>query len=730
MSPPPASAKEDLENTAELPVLDPAVLHSPDDAHSSTDTWAAVPQLRPDAERHREGSLEAVAAELRAAQLLLHSKGDRITQLEHEREEAHAARAAAEQRAAELSAALARLQAAGSEQAARLAEHERARQSAEQHAAGLAAELAHLRAGGDANAADTLAELRAAAEQRAARLDAELARLQAAATQHAAQFSELTLARSSAEQRSGQLTSEVAAARADALAATERARQLQQELNEQERAGQAARKREQKEEEARAQRDKAHAAHAAAIMADLHAERARAMSYHEALRNLESRRLIFEDLVTQLHEEAQVRESDLARLARDLAAREARVREQDAELAQRTAVNAGLGQEVTSLGATVAERDTQLRDGRREAQGLHANIARLQAQLEASGERVRALQAVSEQHNTTEAQRKSELGRLLAERVELTAALEAAQASGGAASALAAEREAALSQQALDHEVAISQQRARSTELEAALHAERKRAQELEADGRQREEELATVRREMEDWGSALKSMHVERGTYQATLGDVEARARLAERQAAEQVEALNVIQAQAARSAARVKELEADLLAAEDTVNRLESDARKNGARLEELERAQQQFRATLQVAQPDTKADAAASPPAAQPAREAEEQGAALLPDGAARLLIYQIDGREVVHVLARKTSIGRTPDNDLQIDAKFVSRHHAVVLAGPSQTIVEDLNSTNGVQVNGRRVTRQVLQDGDTLAIGRQQYRFAVRKSQDKR
>jgi len=730
MSPPPASAKEDLENTAELPVLDPAVLHSPDDAHSSTDTWAAVPQLRPDAERHREGSLEAVAAELRAAQLLLHSKGDRIAQLEHEREEAHTARAAAEQRAGELSAALARLQAAGSEQAARLAEHERARQSAEQHAAGLAAELAHLRAGGDANAADTLAELRAAAEQRAARLDAELARLQAAATQHAAQFSELTLARSSAEQRSGQLTSEVAAARADALAATERARQLQQELNEQERAGQAARKREQKEEQARAQRDKAHAAHAAAIMADLHAERARAMSYHEALRNLESRRLIFEDLVTQLHEEAQVRESDLARVARDLAAREARVREQDAELAQRTAVNAGLGQEVTSLGATVAERDTQLRDGRRETQGLHANIARLQAQLEASGERVRALQAVSEQHNTTEAQRKSELGRLLAERVELTAALEAAQASGGAASALAAEREAALSQQALDHEVAISQQRARSTELEAALHAERKRAQELEADGRQREEELATVRREMEDWGSALKSMHVERGTYQATLGDVEARARLAERQAAEQVEALNVIQAQAARSAARVKELEADLLAAEDTVNRLESDARKNGARLEELERAQQQFRATLQVAQPDTKADAAASPPAAQPAREAEAQGAALLPDGAARLLIYQIDGREVVHVLARKTSIGRTPDNDLQIDAKFVSRHHAVVLAGPSQTIVEDLNSTNGVQVNGRRVTRQVLQDGDTLAIGRQQYRFAVRKSQDKR
>ena len=84
----------------------------------------------------------------------------------------------------------------------------------------------------------------------------------------------------------------------------------------------------------------------------------------------------------------------------------------------------------------------------------------------------------------------------------------------------------------------------------------------------------------------------------------------------------------------------------------------------------------------------------------------------------------------MLARKTSVGRTPDNDLQIDAKFISRHHAVILAGPAQTIIEDLNSTNGVQVNGRRITRQALEDGDTVAIGRQQYRFVVRKSGDKR
>jgi pSer/pThr/pTyr-binding forkhead associated (FHA) protein len=104
--------------------------------------------------------------------------------------------------------------------------------------------------------------------------------------------------------------------------------------------------------------------------------------------------------------------------------------------------------------------------------------------------------------------------------------------------------------------------------------------------------------------------------------------------------------------------------------------------------------------------------------------------MPDGATRLLIHSADGREVVHVLGRKTSIGRTPDNDLQLDAKFISRHHAVILVGPASAVIEDLNSTNGVHVNGRRVIRQTLRDGDQIAIGRMHYRFVVRKAADKR
>ncbi|MGC1728309.1 MAG: FHA domain-containing protein, partial [Steroidobacteraceae bacterium] len=114
-----------------------------------------------------------------------------------------------------------------------------------------------------------------------------------------------------------------------------------------------------------------------------------------------------------------------------------------------------------------------------------------------------------------------------------------------------------------------------------------------------------------------------------------------------------------------------------------------------------------------------------------EAEEgPGQAPAPDGTARLLIHSDGEREVVHVLGRKTTIGRTPDNDLQLDAKFISRHHAVILAGPAHTIIEDLNSTNGVLVNGKRISRQVLKDGDALVIGRTQYRFALRRTGERR
>jgi pSer/pThr/pTyr-binding forkhead associated (FHA) protein len=80
-----------------------------------------------------------------------------------------------------------------------------------------------------------------------------------------------------------------------------------------------------------------------------------------------------------------------------------------------------------------------------------------------------------------------------------------------------------------------------------------------------------------------------------------------------------------------------------------------------------------------------------------------------------------------LSRRTRIGRAAGCELQIDSTSVSRHHALVVVGARDAVIEDLNSTNGVIVNGRKVTRQPLNDGDAVTIGEVQFRYIARPVQ---
>jgi chromosome segregation ATPase len=97
--------------------------------------------------------------------------------------------------------------------------------------------------------------------------------------------------------------------------------------------------------------------------------------------------------------------------------------------------------------------------------------------------------------------------------------------------------------------------------------------------------------------------------------------------------------------------------------------------------------------------------------------------LPDYQAELV--RLDGEQpITFPLARRTRIGRAPGCELQIDSQSVSRNHAMILKGARELIVEDLNSTNGLLVNGRKVTRHVLNDGDVLTVGEIQFRCVIR------
>lgn len=76
------------------------------------------------------------------------------------------------------------------------------------------------------------------------------------------------------------------------------------------------------------------------------------------------------------------------------------------------------------------------------------------------------------------------------------------------------------------------------------------------------------------------------------------------------------------------------------------------------------------------------------------------------------------EVVDVLSfplGRVIVGRSPDNEVYIKSKFVSRHHAQLISDESGCVIEDLNSTNGVFLGEKQVKKYRLRDGDIVSLG---------------
>lgn len=90
----------------------------------------------------------------------------------------------------------------------------------------------------------------------------------------------------------------------------------------------------------------------------------------------------------------------------------------------------------------------------------------------------------------------------------------------------------------------------------------------------------------------------------------------------------------------------------------------------------------------------------------------------------LIASVEGVEISHVYLQKdrTTLGRNPDNDIVFDNMVVSSHHCVFeLRGLADVFIEDLRSTNGTYIDGKMVKRQLLRDGDVIAIGKFRIQF---------
>jgi type II secretory pathway predicted ATPase ExeA len=83
----------------------------------------------------------------------------------------------------------------------------------------------------------------------------------------------------------------------------------------------------------------------------------------------------------------------------------------------------------------------------------------------------------------------------------------------------------------------------------------------------------------------------------------------------------------------------------------------------------------------------------------------------------LVLSLKGAQVTeaYLVPGRCVIGRTSDNDLQVESKYISRHHAQIVTTVDGSWIEDLNSTNGIFVRGKRVRRHRLAEGDVVKLG---------------
>jgi len=76
----------------------------------------------------------------------------------------------------------------------------------------------------------------------------------------------------------------------------------------------------------------------------------------------------------------------------------------------------------------------------------------------------------------------------------------------------------------------------------------------------------------------------------------------------------------------------------------------------------------------------------------------------------------------------TIGRKPENDIQIDNLAVSGKHSMIITILDDSFLEDLGSTNGTYVNGKLVKKHALKDGDVIAIGKHELKYINENASD--
>jgi pSer/pThr/pTyr-binding forkhead associated (FHA) protein len=91
-----------------------------------------------------------------------------------------------------------------------------------------------------------------------------------------------------------------------------------------------------------------------------------------------------------------------------------------------------------------------------------------------------------------------------------------------------------------------------------------------------------------------------------------------------------------------------------------------------------------------------------------------------------VFLIINQQITPLTKEVTSFGRHLDNDVVLQDESISRHHADLRIEDGKYILTDNQSTSGTFVNGRRITRCVLNSGDLISLANLQIMFVNNNS----
>jgi chromosome segregation ATPase len=393
-----------------------------------------------------------------------------------------------------------------------------------------------------------------------------------------------------------------------------------------------------------------------------------------------------DDLALQLKKSR----DELAALKTQLEQQEARSRQQAAEReqqdAQRAAAEAQRAREETQREKQRTEqearRENQLAEQAAQREKQHAELERKREQERAEQARRDSGAHAAElaRNQATLAHTQSELLDLRRRVARHQEVLQHTEGRRHVYDSLLRGHEETVADLAAQLELQREQQHALESRLAEQDQNHQTQAQRLLNDGT-----VALTRaREME---SELQNSRQELAAAQAAALVAQRRVSQLETDLADSTAAAGALREQLQTAEAAVESLRGDLAAAEDLIRSREAELQQHAVRIARLE--------------------------SQEAVNEVHE-----------RILVCTEGDVGIVHVLGRRTTVGRTPDNDMCIDADFISRHHAVLLDTNTGTIVEDLESTNGVFVNRERVTRSPLKPGDLVTFGRTTFRFLLK------